>query len=251
MIKKLPLAINRSGMEITMADTTYKRRKVHDFIENIFRNIGTIFLGAIIFAIILTVIYLVKDQLHESEITYASVIEVRPKIVEGEKKGDIKKIFEDTMKSDAVRDALMSEIAIDLSYEEFIEYASVSSKSNILIISFEDKEEMYANLVLTKLFNTTAYEVMKEYPIESFEIVTPATYKINATNRNWTNKSVGWFIAVGMLLGGGLTFITLCLFHVLDNTIKDEQDVREYLGIPVLAVVPVDRQGEDKKGGAI
>lgn len=234
-----------------MQENVFKRRKVRDFFENIFRNIGTIILGAILFALIFVVIFMIKGKLHESRIVYASVIEARPSIAKESDKVDIEKEFGKVMASKEVEKAIKEEIAIDLSYEEFLEYVTISSKGNSLYISFEDEDEEYANLVVTKIFNKTAYAFMKEFSVDNFEIVKPATYTVDASNRNWTRKSMGWFVLVGAVVGGGLTFITLCAFYFLDNTIKDEQDIREYLDIPVLSVIPVDKRAENKKGGAL
>lgn len=245
------MSIKEGRKELGMQENVFKRRKVRDFLENIFCNIGTIILGAILFALIFVVIFMIKGKLHESRIVYASVVEARPSITKGNDKIDIEKEFYKVMASKEVEEAIKEEVAIDLPYEEFLEYVTISSKGKSLFISFEDEDEEYANLVVTKIFNKTAYEFMKEFPVDSFEIVKPATYTVDASNRDWTRRSIGWFILVGAALGGGLTFVTLCAFYLLDNTIKDEQDVREYLDIPVLSVIPVDKHTEDKKGGAL
>lgn len=234
-----------------MQEKAFKTRKIRDFLENIFRNIGTIILGAILFALIFVVVYVIKDKMHESRIVYASVIEVRPSVGKNDKKVDMEKEFFKVMSSSKVEEAMKEEVAIDLSYEEFMESVMVYFKGNSLFISFEDQDEEYANLVVTKLFNKTAYEFMKEYSVESFEIIKPATYTVDASKKDWTNKSVGWFILVGAALGTGITLAFLCAFYFLDNTIKDEQDVREYLDLPVLTVIPVDKHTDDKRGGAL
>lgn len=235
-----------------MQEKSFKRRKVHDFIENILRNMGTVLLGAIMFMLIFIAVFMIKNKLHEARVVYASVIEVKPTIAKSNKvKEDMDVAFKKLMESEKVEKTLKEELAIDIPYDEFMEYVTVRTNDNRLIISFEDEDENYGKVVVTKLFNITAYEFMNKYPIESFEIVKPATYKVDATNRDWTKHSIGWFIMVGALLGGGMTFVAVSLFYLLDNTIKDEQDVREYLDIPVLTVIPVDKHVDGKKGGAL
>ncbi len=229
----------------------YKRRRVHDFVSNIIRNFGTVILGSILFVLIFIAVYMIKDKLHESRIVYAAVLETRPAVLDANKSIDIEEEFKRIMSSEAVEKALKDEIAIDIPYEDFLEYVTVRISGANLLISFEDMDEEYAKVVVTKVFNATAYEFMKEYGIESFEIIKPATFKVDASQRDWTHKSIYWFMAIGAALGGGLTLLALCAFYMLDNTIKDEQDVREYLDLPVLSVIPADKSSDDRKGGAL
>lgn len=235
-----------------MKEKPFKRRKVRDFFENILRSFGTIFLGAIMVMLIFIVIYIIKDRLHEARVVYSAVMEVKPTFSQSEKvKEDLDVAFKKMMESEKVEKALKKELAIDIPYDEFMEYVTVRTKNNRLVISFEEKDESYGKIVVAKLFNVTAYEFMKEYPIESFEIVSAATYKVDATNRDWTSHSFGWFMMMGAFIGGGLTLAIVCMFYLLDNTIRDEQDVREYLELPVLTVIPVDKQVESKNGGGL
>ena len=234
-----------------MKEQNIKKRKIRDLIENILRNFGTVILGAIMLMLVFVAGYMIKDKLHESRVVYASVIEVKPTISKANKVNvDLDKEFKKVMESEQVEKAIKEEIAIDMPYDEFVEYASVRIEGDRLVISFEDEDEKYANIVVTKLFNKTAYEFMNKYSVDSFEIVKPATYKVDASDRKWTHHSMGWFAIMGILIGGGLTFIALCAFYILDNTIKDERDVREFLDLPVLSVIPVDRPMEDKRGGS-
>ncbi len=56
-----------------------------------------------------------------------------------------------------------------------------------------------------------------------------------------TRKNLALGLILGLMLGVGLTF----LLDYLDRTIKDEEDVREKLGLPVIGNIPRIRAAED------
>ena len=53
-------------------------------------------------------------------------------------------------------------------------------------------------------------------------------------------------MAIGGLLGAVAVCAVLIVRMLMDTTMKSEEDVEKYLGLPILAAVPYYREGKGK-----
>lgn len=65
---------------------------------------------------------------------------------------------------------------------------------------------------------------------ESVEEITPSLTK---------------YLAMGLILGMVLACGLVCMIYLTDTTIKTEDDLKKYLGIPILSIVPYYEEKEE------
>jgi hypothetical protein len=82
--------------------------------------------------------------------------------------------------------------------------------------------------------STAAHSNVYEPPIQMFVFDAP-----NAPSTSLTTTLIGWFVKalLGLVLGVALAF----LWEYLDESIHDEQDVRNWMSTPTLGVIPGGR----------
>ena len=146
------------------------------------------------------------------------------------------------VKSDKVIRKVKSNLGIDDSEESIKASVSVSAVEDADIIEIKavntdaEKAAQIANET-AKVF----MEAVKElYKIENIYTVDPAEVEEQPSNVN-TVKDIIIFSAVGLVLGVGFIFIA----YMLDNSIKDQDDVEKNIHVPVLANIPV-YEGDEK-----
>ena len=138
-------------------------------------------------------------------------------------------------KTRAVIDAVKLETGIDIPYEKMLGKINVSSPSDtrILKISARDTNPEVAASIANSMANQLRLriaEVMDMNPPSIVESAIPATHPVApSATRN------------GLIAGTGALAIVAAIVviaYLLDDSIKNEDDVEKYLGETVLAVVP-------------
>ena len=131
---------------------------------------------------------------------------------------------------------VIEELKLDTTPEQLINQITLSSESDskVLKIQVQDSNpEQAANIA-----NVTAEVFKKEIPslmnVDNINILSPAKVSENPSPVK-PNKTLNIAIGavIGLMLGIGLAF----LLEILDTTIKDEKDVEEILGIPIMGLV--------------
>lgn len=140
------------------------------------------------------------------------------------------------IKSPAILDIVIERLALDTTPSQLVNLITVSNEQNsqIINISVQDTEHFRA----VDIANTTA-EVFQEEIVElmnvnNVNILSPAVHVENPAPIK-PNPMLNMAIAavVGLMLGVGIAF----LLEYLDTTVRNEQDVEEALGLPVLGLV--------------
>ena len=144
--------------------------------------------------------------------------------------------YNDIIKSPVILSKVIEELKLDTTLEEFTKQLTLSNESNskVLNIEVEDSNpEQAANIA-----NITAEVFKEQVPslmnVDNINILSAAKVSENPSPVK-PNKTLNIAIGavVGIMLGIGLAF----LLEILDTTIKDEKDVEEILGIPIMGIV--------------
>ncbi|MCM3610382.1 Wzz/FepE/Etk N-terminal domain-containing protein [Planococcus sp. MERTA32b] len=148
------------------------------------------------------------------------------------------------IKSPAILDQVVEEMDLDMSTAQLTDKITVSNadQSQIVNITVQDEDPAMA----VDIANTTASvfenDIQDLMNVDNVTILSPAVMKENPSPVA-PNPMLNMAIAavVGLMLGVGIVF----LLEYLDTSIKDQQDIEDILGIPVLGVVsPIIEKAE-------
>ncbi|HSI68449.1 MAG TPA: Wzz/FepE/Etk N-terminal domain-containing protein [Planococcus sp. (in: firmicutes)] len=148
------------------------------------------------------------------------------------------------IKSPAILDQVVEKIGAGLSTAQLTSKITVSNadQSQIVNITVQDEDPAMA----VEIANTTASvfenNIQELMNVDNVTILSPAVLSENPAPVA-PNPMLNMAIAavVGLMLGVGIAF----LLEYLDTTIKDQQDIEDILGIPLLGVVsPIVEKAE-------
>lgn len=131
---------------------------------------------------------------------------------------------------------VIEELKLDTTPEQLINQITLSSKSDSKVLTIEVQDPTPEQAV--NIANVTAEVFQEEIPslmnVDNINILSAAKVRDNPSPvkpNKILNIAIG--AVIGLMLGIGLAF----LLEILDTTIKDEKDVEEILGIPLMGLV--------------
>lgn len=144
--------------------------------------------------------------------------------------------YSDIVKSSAILEKVIEQNGLNMSVDELYEKVAVESSEESQIFEIIVKDEQLAEAILianstAKVFQT---EIQKLMDVNNVSILTAAIAKSDQKPIQPTpmlNMTIAGII--GLMVGVGIAF----LLGYLDNTLKSEKDVREYLNIPVVGTI--------------
>lgn len=140
------------------------------------------------------------------------------------------------IKSPAILDQVSEQLDLGLSVEALTNKITVTNAENsqVVNVSVQDPDPAIA----VDIANTTAAvfqeEIQELMKVDNVSILSPAVVKENPSPVA-PNPMLNMAIAavVGLMLGVGIAF----LLEYLDTSLKNEQDIEDVLGIPLLGVI--------------
>lgn len=148
------------------------------------------------------------------------------------------------IKSPAILDQVAEELNNGMTTEQITGKITVSNadQSQIVNITVQDADPALA----VEIANTTASvfenDIQELMNVDNVKILSPAEMKENPAPVA-PNPMLNMAIAavIGLMLGVGIAF----LLEYLDTSMKDQQDIEDILGIPLLGVVsPIEEKAE-------
>ncbi|ANU27535.1 YveK family protein [Planococcus versutus] len=140
------------------------------------------------------------------------------------------------IKSPAILDQVSSQLGLDMSVEALNSKITVATAENSQVVNVTVQDEDPALAV--DIANTTAKvfegEIKELMNVDNVSILSPAVLKENPSPVA-PNPMLNMAIAavIGLMLGVGIAF----LLEYLDTSIKDQQDIEDILGVPLLGVI--------------
>ena len=152
--------------------------------------------------------------------------------------------YREIIKSKDLLNRVIADLNLDMSYDELFEMIKVESVTNtdIMKVTVTTKDaQLSANIVnhLTKVFED---ELMIIYGIKNTYILGDGEVEEEPVNVNLI-KNVVIFEMVAVIL----VMMVIFMMYFFDTSIKNKADAERFLGIPVLAVIPLSDEGEVKK----
>ena len=142
--------------------------------------------------------------------------------------------YAEIVKSRRVLDQVISELRLDLTYEQLHEKINVTALNNteIIKISVNDRDAIKAKNIANVTANYFASEVVDLYNLNNVNILDKATESDKPYNINVTKQVLLYFIG-GLIIGAGVLFI---IFY-FDRTIKSIEQVEQKIKLPILGSV--------------
>lgn len=144
--------------------------------------------------------------------------------------------YNEIIESPFILSKVIEELMLDTTLEDLTKQITLSSGNNSKVLNIEVEDpnpEQAANIA-----NVTAEIFKEQIPslmnVDNINILSAAKVSENQSPIK-PNKILN--IAIGAVFGMVLGIGLAVLFEILDTTIKDEKDVEEILGIPIMGLV--------------
>lgn len=152
--------------------------------------------------------------------------------------------YANIIKSRTVLNKVIDELDLNLNYRQLSNLVSVSNPDSTHIVDIKvtcDDPELSRNIT-NALLNVSVSQIYQiigsseptiiDYSVaEAVQDVTPGLFK---------------YLAMGGMLGAVLMCAIFVIRMLMDNTLKNEEDVDKYLHLPVLAAVPYYKEKSGK-----
>ena len=141
------------------------------------------------------------------------------------------------VKSRPVVNKVIENLYLNISYEELVESVSVSNPSSTRILEIKVN---YPNAYLAKKiadeFSTVAtQQIAKIMDTQMPTIVDEGNLPRHPSSPNVVKNGI-----IGGILGCMIATAIVLVFYMMDDTIKDSDDVERYLGLSVLGMIPIE-----------
>ncbi len=148
--------------------------------------------------------------------------------------------YSEVVKSKGIADKVINNLDLDMDYEEFSSKVSIEPVKDTQIISVKvvdtipERSKDIANET-ANIFKDSIGDIMK---VDNVQILDGATLPEGPSSPN-IKKNTAIGIVLGLVLG-----VLIAIFKELsDKTIKSQEQVTKYFGIPVIGVIPDKKQG--------
>lgn len=148
------------------------------------------------------------------------------------------------IKSPAILDQVAQQLDLGLTADQLNSKITVSNAENsqVVNVAVQDPDPAIAVDIANTTANVFQTDIVELMSVDNVSILSPAVVKENQSPVK-PNPMLNMAIAavIGLMLGVGIAF----LLEYLDTTIKNDQDIEDVLGIPVLGVIsPIQEKSE-------
>lgn len=147
-------------------------------------------------------------------------------------------------KSRPVVERVIRQCDLDASYKEVVESIVFENPtdSHVLKISVTNPDPQLATDMANALAEATKEQIADVMGTDEPNTVEEAIVPAHPSSPNTMKNTV-----LGALLGFVLACGVLIVLHLMDDTIKDEDDVKKYLQLNTLAALPLERKRSGKR----
>lgn len=144
------------------------------------------------------------------------------------------------VKSRPVVNKVIENLSLDMKYEEMLDFISVENPTNtrILEIRVEYPSAYLAKEIVDEFAAVSTNQIAKIMDVEEPTIVEEGYVQPDPSSPNTTRN-----IIIGGLIGIFLAAGIIIVLYLLDDTIKDADDIEKYLGLTNLGLIPIEANG--------
>lgn len=141
---------------------------------------------------------------------------------------------------------VMDSLGIQEDYEDFVETIEVTNPTNSHMLEITVTNE---NPTLAAMICNSLADQLRMRIAEVMSTDTPSTVSDAVVPEEPSSPS----LLINCIVGGLVCFViaaaAILISHFMDDTIKDEEDVRRYLGLDTLAAIPLEHNDTDTRSG--
>lgn len=144
-----------------------------------------------------------------------------------------------------VIEAAIDELGLNTTYEDLVRKIAITNPSNsrLLEITVTDPDPVAA----ANISNTVA-DCLRERIADVMDTDKPSMVQRAVVPTKKSSPSTTRNTAIGALIGALLVAAVVIIRHLMDDTIKDEDDVQNYLHLHTLAAFPYIKQKAEQPG---
>ncbi len=153
--------------------------------------------------------------------------------------------YRELIKTRLVTTEVINSLGLDITVTQLTENLDISiiSDSRFMHIKYQDPNPQLATIIANRLSEELIDKAVDIVGVQNVQMV---DYAIESNNP--VSPRLYLNLAISFVLGGMLGLFVVFLLHMLDNTIKREEDL-EKLGLSVLGIVP-KFEGDDRDEGS-
>ncbi len=110
------------------------------------------------------------------------------------------------------------------------------NNSRVLEVYVTSKNPENAQKIANKICDVSKEEILQIMEQDTVNIMSSAEIPKSPSNLNMSQN-----LLYGFLVGIVLSILVVCIVSIFDDTLKGKKDVRKYLGLEVLSVIPYVR----------
>lgn len=148
------------------------------------------------------------------------------------------KTYAEIAKSTAVAESASARLK-NISAKDLSKDITVTPMANTQLIEFkaQNSNPQEAYLMLNAVYNSFMQEAKRIFPDENIQVMDEAKVPEEPIKpKKLLNIAIAFFI--GLIASVGLAFS----LEYMDNTLKTEEEINKYLGIPVIGIIPKDTE---------
>ena len=153
--------------------------------------------------------------------------------------------YGEIIKKNAILNEVIDRLDLqDVETEDLLKMITVVTKNNteMLTIEVANEDANLARDIANEIGNVFTETVTKIYSINNVYIIDNAELPTEPYNVNHV-KDLAMFFLIGVFVSAGLVL----LIYMFDTTIKEEEDVEDQVGLPVIGTIPLLDMEDNKK----
>ena len=154
------------------------------------------------------------------------------------------KTYKQIIKSRKIVNKVIDNLKLDITYDKLIDMMTISAVSDTEMLSINIKSEYYqqATIIANELANVFIDQMEIDMGIENIVVIDPAIDNLTPVEPNMIKLSLLGLLA-GIMFGCAFAFI----LETMDNKVKNHDDVKKYLKIKTIGMIPNYNVVNDQK----
>lgn len=152
--------------------------------------------------------------------------------------------FVHLVKSRPVLEQVIEELDLNMTSEDLAAEVTVNvpTDTRILEIKVTDADPYTAKEIVDSITDIAAKQIVQIMEMDKVNVVEEGNLPINPVSPSTSKNTL-----LGGIAGVFIAAILVIAAHLMNDTIRTEEDVERYLGLSVLAAIPIDKDQETKK----